>query len=72
VVRETTLKIQQKPFHTSCAKKLTLNETPVITVTGKAFFDVGHSLKDQKANQRKPCSQLCRMGNSSSDGVAAR
>jgi hypothetical protein len=35
------------PFHTSCAKKLTLNQTPVITVTGKAFFDVGHSLKDQ-------------------------
>jgi hypothetical protein len=36
------------PFHTSSAKKLTLNQTPVITVTGKAFFDVGHSLKDQK------------------------
>jgi hypothetical protein len=26
-------------FHTSSAKKLTLNQTPVITVTGKAFFD---------------------------------
>jgi hypothetical protein len=25
---------------------------PVITVTGKAFFDVGHSLKDQKSNRR--------------------
>jgi hypothetical protein len=33
-------------------RKLTLNQTPVITVTGKAFFDVGHSLKDQKANRR--------------------
>jgi hypothetical protein len=34
------------PFHTSSAKKLTLNQTPVITVTGKPFFDGGHSLKD--------------------------
>jgi hypothetical protein len=36
----------------SCAKKLALNQTPVINVTGKAFFDVGHSLKDQKLNRR--------------------
>jgi hypothetical protein len=34
------------PFHTSSAKKLTLNQTPVITVVGKAFFDVGHSAYD--------------------------
>jgi len=40
------------PFHTSSAKKLTLDQTPVITATGKAFFDVGHSLKDQRANRR--------------------
>jgi hypothetical protein len=40
------------PFHTSSAKKLMLNQTPVITVTGKAFFDVGHSLKEQKSNRR--------------------
>jgi hypothetical protein len=40
------------PFHTSSAKKLTLNQTPVVTVTGRAFFDVGHSLKDQKLNRR--------------------
>jgi hypothetical protein len=40
------------PFHTSSAKKLTVNQTPVISVTGKAFFDVGHSLKDQKLNRR--------------------
>jgi hypothetical protein len=40
------------PFYTSSAKKLTLNQTPVITVTGKAFFDVGHSLKEQKLNRR--------------------
>jgi len=40
------------PFHTSSAKKLTLDQTPVITVTAKAFFDVGHSLKDQQSNRR--------------------
>jgi hypothetical protein len=40
------------PFHTSSGKKLTLSQTPVITVTGKAFFDVGHSLKDQRSNRR--------------------
>jgi len=40
------------PFHTSSVKKLMLNQTPVITVIGKAFFDVGHSLKDQKSNRR--------------------
>jgi hypothetical protein len=40
------------PFHTASGKKLTLNQTPVITVTGKAFFDVGHSLKDQRSNRR--------------------
>ena len=42
----------QFPFHTSSAKKLTLDQTPVITVTGKAFFDVGHSLKNQRSNRR--------------------
>jgi hypothetical protein len=40
------------PFRASFAKKLTLNQTPAITVTGKAFFDVGHSLKDQRLNRR--------------------
>jgi hypothetical protein len=25
---------------------------PVITVTGKAYFDVGHSPKDQRLNRR--------------------
>jgi hypothetical protein len=39
-------------FRTSSPKKLTLNQTPVITVTGRAFFDVGHSLKDQTSNRR--------------------
>jgi hypothetical protein len=39
-------------LHTSSAKKLTLNQSPIVTVTWKAFFDVGHSLKDQKSNHR--------------------
>jgi hypothetical protein len=34
------------------AKNLALNRTPVINVTDKAFFDVGHSLKDRNLNRR--------------------
>jgi hypothetical protein len=34
------------PFHTSSAKKLNVTNPPIITVIGKAFFDIGHSLKD--------------------------
>jgi len=26
---------------------------PIITVVGKAFFDIGHSLKDQTKNRRE-------------------
>ena len=40
------------PFHTDSAKKLNVTKPPIITVTGKAFFDVGHSLKEQKSNRR--------------------
>jgi hypothetical protein len=39
-------------FRTSSAKKLALNQTRVVTVTGKAFFHVGYSPKDQKSNRR--------------------
>jgi hypothetical protein len=38
------------PFHTSSAKKLNVTNPPIITVVGKAFFDTGHSLKDQSKN----------------------
>jgi len=31
---------------------LNVTNTPIITVVGKAFFDVGHSLEDQKSNRR--------------------
>jgi hypothetical protein len=40
------------PFHTSSAKKLNITDPPIVTVVGKAFFDVGHSLKNQKSNRR--------------------
>ena len=42
----------QFPFHTSSAKKLNVTNPPIVTVVGTAFFDVGHSLKDQRANRR--------------------
>ena len=40
------------PFHTGTAKKLTFGQSPIITVIGKAFWDVGHAPKDQ-GNRRK-------------------
>jgi hypothetical protein len=44
------------------------NQTPVITVIGKAFFDVGHSLKDQKSNRRSHLPGIASMGDSPSGG----
>ena len=40
------------PFHTGSAKKLNVTDPRIITVIGKAFFDVGHSLNDQSKNRR--------------------
>ena len=40
------------PLHVRSTRKLTINETPIITVIGKAFWDVGHAPKDQ-SNRRK-------------------
>jgi len=42
----------QFPFHTSSARKLNITNPPIITVIGKAFFDVGHSLKNQSNRRR--------------------
>jgi hypothetical protein len=36
----------------SCAKKLNAPDPPVITVIGKAFFDISHAPRDQ-SNRRK-------------------
>jgi hypothetical protein len=40
------------PFHTGTAKKLTFGQSPIITVIGKAFWNVGHAPKEQN-NRRK-------------------
>ena len=40
------------PFHSGSAKKLMFGQSPIITVIGKAFWDVGHAPKDQ-GNRRK-------------------
>jgi hypothetical protein len=40
------------PLYVRSTRKLTLNQAPVVTVTGKAFWDVGHAPKDQ-SNRRK-------------------
>jgi hypothetical protein len=38
----------------SPAKKLTLNQTSVITVTGKAFYDIGHAPADHSNRRSTP------------------
>jgi hypothetical protein len=40
------------PFHTGSARKLNLIDLPIITVIGKAFWDIGHAPKD-RSNRRK-------------------
>jgi len=40
------------PFHTGSAKTLKLGQSPIITVIGKAMWDVGHAPKEQN-NRRK-------------------
>ena len=39
------------PLHIRSARTLNVIEAPIITVTGKAFWDIGHALKDQ-SNRR--------------------
>jgi hypothetical protein len=45
------ISITINPFHTSSAKKLNITDPPIITVVGRAFFDVGHAPKGQ-SNRR--------------------
>lgn len=40
------------PFRITSAKKLNVIDSPIITVAGKAFWDVGHAPRDQ-TNRRK-------------------
>jgi hypothetical protein len=39
------------PLHIRSARKLTINQPPIVIVIGKAFFDLGHAPKDQ-SNRR--------------------
>jgi hypothetical protein len=40
-------------LHIRSTRKLTLNEAPIVTVTGKAFWDIGHASKDQFEPQKE-------------------
>jgi hypothetical protein len=44
------------PLHIRSTRELAINETPIIKVVGKAFWDVGHAPKDQ-SNRRKSLPQ---------------
>jgi hypothetical protein len=39
------------PFQTSSAKRLKIANPPVVTIVGKAFFDLGHAPKDQSTRR---------------------
>src|SRR5438876_9902191 len=54
------------PFHTSSDRKLKLIEAPIITVTGKAYWDVGPCAQGS-VEPEKPSSRLRCMGDSSGD-----
>jgi hypothetical protein len=41
----------QFPFRVRSGRKLRITQPPIITVTGKAFFDIGHAPADQ-SNRR--------------------
>src|SRR5215469_6992225 len=47
----------------STRRKLSLNEAPVVTVIGKAFWDIGRPPRDQ-SNRRKRSPELRRVGDS--------
>jgi hypothetical protein len=40
------------PLHIQSARRLSIDQTPVVTVIGKAFWDIGHAPKDP-SNRRK-------------------
>jgi hypothetical protein len=54
------------PFNVRADKTLTVSHAPIITVTGKAFFDINHAPKDQ-SNRRTDLARVRCLGNSSSD-----
>jgi hypothetical protein len=62
---------QKFPFGVKTAHTLKIREPHVITVTGKAFYDIGHAPADHSNRRSKP-EGLRRVGNSSCDGIARR
>ena len=57
---------QKFPFSVKTAHALKIREPHVITVTGKAFYDIGHAPADH-SNQKKYAERLRGVGNSSGD-----
>jgi len=53
-IRNTGFDWTRFPLHIRSARKLTLNETPLVTVIGKAFWDVGRAPKDQSNRRKRP------------------
>jgi hypothetical protein len=43
---------EDRPYVACSGKQFLQSKTPVVTVVGKAFFDLGHAPKDQ-SNRRK-------------------
>jgi len=54
------------PFQTSSAKRLKIANPPVVTIVGKAFWDIGHAPKDS-IKPEKSTTGVRGMGNSSGD-----
>jgi hypothetical protein len=44
--------VTRRDTNSATAKKLNVTNPPIITVVGKAFWDIGHAPKDQ-SNRRK-------------------
>ena len=44
------------PLHIRSTRELTFKERPIITVIGKAFWDVGHASKNQIKPQKEAAS----------------
>ncbi len=57
------------PFHTSSDRKLKLIGAPIITVTGKAYWDVGPCAQGSIKKPEKPSSRVRCMGNSPGDAA---
>jgi hypothetical protein len=54
------------PLHIRSTRKLTLSQAPIITVVGKAFWDIGHAPQRSIKQEESPA-RVRDMGNSSGD-----